>query len=437
VKKRSTWSIVAVILALVVIATSFAACKGSSQTSSSTATSTSSTSTTKTATVTIGYDGPLTGGASAWGIPEHAANQAWADYVNEKGGIKVGDTVYKINYVAGDNEGDPAKALTVARKLVLEDKAVMMGSLIASRDIAPFLTEQKVFEATTASYTLSSKYPYLAEVGLVDPTGYALSMDWILTQSNLNLKKVAIVYMDNELGKGCDDWWYAAAKVAGADVVFHKSFPDTSTDLAPLITAVLATKPDLICFGTTYGNFMTMMWEQVYVQGYTGKVIGCAFDYPGAKAKVGDFINGRGYNQHPNLSDPAIQALDPRYPEIYKKIESKYGTVLGWDSVACALRRMIQYQTLVEKTQSWDAAVIMEKSHQPGFTIDTDLGPAKWMGKEWCGIDNDLWNKNYPINIVENWNGKSVAMADLWSWWDAKGSAILAELAKIPGAIHN
>ena len=78
--------------------------------------------------VKIGFLAPLTGAVAAWGKPGLDGCQIWADWVNEAGGIKIGDDAYKVEFVAYDDEYDPGKARTGAVKLIKEDgvKFIMM-----------------------------------------------------------------------------------------------------------------------------------------------------------------------------------------------------------------------------------------------------------------------------------------------------------------------
>ena len=79
-------------------------------------------------TVKIGFLAPLTGDVAAWGKPGYDGCLIWADWINAAGGIKVGGDSYKVEFVAYDNEYDPAKARAGATKLIKEDgvKFVMM-----------------------------------------------------------------------------------------------------------------------------------------------------------------------------------------------------------------------------------------------------------------------------------------------------------------------
>ena len=78
--------------------------------------------------VKIGFLAPLTGPVAAWGKPGLDGCLIWAEWINAAGGINIGGEAHAVEFVAYDNEYDPAKARTGATKLVREDgvKFVMM-----------------------------------------------------------------------------------------------------------------------------------------------------------------------------------------------------------------------------------------------------------------------------------------------------------------------
>ena len=79
-------------------------------------------------TIKIGFLAPFTGPVAAWGKPGYDGCLIWADWVNAKGGVKIGDKSYRIEFVGYDNEYDAGKAKTGATKLIKEDgvKFIMM-----------------------------------------------------------------------------------------------------------------------------------------------------------------------------------------------------------------------------------------------------------------------------------------------------------------------
>ncbi|MDE0697632.1 MAG: ABC transporter substrate-binding protein, partial [Boseongicola sp.] len=78
--------------------------------------------------VKIGFLAPLTGPVAAWGKPGLDGCLIWGEWINAAGGINIGGEAHAVEFVAYDNEYDPAKARTGATKLIREDgvKFIMM-----------------------------------------------------------------------------------------------------------------------------------------------------------------------------------------------------------------------------------------------------------------------------------------------------------------------
>ncbi len=78
--------------------------------------------------ITIGQIGEFSGIAGAAQGPAQTALQAWAKYVNSKGGV----SGHPVNLISLDNGGDSAKAKSMAQRLVEQDKAVaIVGAFVA------------------------------------------------------------------------------------------------------------------------------------------------------------------------------------------------------------------------------------------------------------------------------------------------------------------
>jgi branched-chain amino acid transport system substrate-binding protein len=70
-------------------------------------------------TVKVGFLGPLTGTAAAWGEPGYNGCLIWADRVYSRGGIQVRGQRYHVQIVPYDTENDADRALAGIKKLVL------------------------------------------------------------------------------------------------------------------------------------------------------------------------------------------------------------------------------------------------------------------------------------------------------------------------------
>ncbi len=85
----------------------------------------------------IGTTLPLSGPAAEWGLGFSRMNEFFAEDVNARGGLKIGDDVYKIQTITYDCKAQPAQAEADAGRLVREDNVqYLVGGVIAATGLA-------------------------------------------------------------------------------------------------------------------------------------------------------------------------------------------------------------------------------------------------------------------------------------------------------------
>ena len=65
----------------------------------------------------IGFVGVTSGPAAAWGISNVRSMQVRAAWINEIGGVKIGDTTYDLEIVTFDDQKDPKRAIAGMEKM--------------------------------------------------------------------------------------------------------------------------------------------------------------------------------------------------------------------------------------------------------------------------------------------------------------------------------
>ena len=90
-------------------------------------------------TLTIGFTGPLSGGAALYGENTLSGLRMAVDDANEAGGLKIGDETYKVNLISLDDKYSPSQAATNAKRLVKESNAAAVfvpdtGGVFALQD---------------------------------------------------------------------------------------------------------------------------------------------------------------------------------------------------------------------------------------------------------------------------------------------------------------
>ena len=87
----------------------------------------------------VGLTGALTGPAAATYAPVIEAMRAYVDHVNSKGGVNG----KPIRLVIADNQGEPSKAAADAKKLIAQDKVLILINSSLSSTYAPMIAESK------------------------------------------------------------------------------------------------------------------------------------------------------------------------------------------------------------------------------------------------------------------------------------------------------
>src|SRR4029453_5687377 len=75
----------------------------------------------------IGFVGVTSGPAAAWGTSNVRSMQTRAAWLNETGGVKIGDRTYDINAVIFDDKKDPKRAIAGMEKMAQEGIHYVVG----------------------------------------------------------------------------------------------------------------------------------------------------------------------------------------------------------------------------------------------------------------------------------------------------------------------
>ncbi len=371
-------------------------------------------------TVKIGFNAPLTGEVAAWGLPGLNGCEIWAEQVNAAGGVDIGGEAHMVELVPFDNEYLSDKALQGAKKQVLEDdvKIILMLGGTDAAGAVPWLTRKKILSTTLLPSDLSPDTKYHLAPCEVHPIYNVTGVEW-LAENNPNLKTAAICAQDDELGRPSVATYRAAFEAAGIDVVYDKFFGIDTADFAPIVTAMLAAKPDILCLDTAYADFVNLITEQAFLQGFEGQIVSCTFDfYPQVIEKTSaEFCEGFVF-QFPDFDDAALN--DPKITfknpgAFYKTYSERYpGT---WSAVSWEYVSILDlWKIAAEKAGSVEPLDVLAAMKQDG-TGDHAFGKSTWWGKELFGIDNALVG-DWPVVQIQNGKAKIVAFKSIPAWWD-------------------
>jgi ABC-type branched-subunit amino acid transport system substrate-binding protein len=274
--------------------------------------------------VTIGITNPLSGPAALWGTTGMGA-KAWADYINDKGGVHG----RKINVILRDDGYSPARAMANLTEMKGHVFAVaaLLGTAIVNTT-KDFFAENKIPLITAyGDVRIWEKYPkdklrwvfvsypdYSDEAEFL--TGYAVK--------NLGAKKISVFYQNDDYGKmGLEGVKLALSKLPGTSLGVTISYDVTERALATHAQKLKEGGADLLLLYTSPSHGPLILKEMAKFD-YRPKVVatftlGDPIMYKLAGADVWEGV----YPAVPaNSSIPGDPAAD-KVIEILKKYDPK------------------------------------------------------------------------------------------------------------------
>lgn len=221
-------------------------------------------------TLKIGVIAPLTGGGAPWGIAAAEGPRILADELNANGGVAVGDKKYKVEVIAYDDQYKAADAVAAYNRLVNQDRVkymIILGSA-ATMALKQQVEDDKVV-AMTASYTgkaLDKNTNYLFRM-YSPPDDYIGSfIGWM--KDNVKGKRVVIINPNDETGWDQTQLASRVFKSNGFEVLGSELFERAQKDFQPMLTKVIAQKPDIIELGGTSPSTAGLIIRQARELGY-------------------------------------------------------------------------------------------------------------------------------------------------------------------------
>ena len=388
--------------------------------------------------IKIGFLAPLTGDVAGWGLPGLHGCEIWADWVNAAGGVNIAGQSHPIEFIAFDEEYSAEKAKTGASKLI-EDDGVKFILELGGDPMPPVIelsNRTGMVVSTLAVADLSPETPNLIAPCEVHPIYNVTGVDW-LAANRPELKRAVICAQDDTIGRPSVATYLAAFEAAGIEVVDDPLFFDLSTsDFAPVMTRMLAAKPDILCLDTAYPDFVHPLCEQAFLQGFKGQIISCTADfYDQMIAKTSkEFLEGMIF-QFPDFDDVALN--DPRinfqrpndfFAEYNKRWPGEWGAV-SWEYASI----MDLWKAAAEKAGSAEPQDVL-KAMKEGGRGKHCFGDAVWWGKELYGIDNALVG-DWPVVLLENGKAVIKEYRSIPAWWE-KNAALMIKHYEAMGEMY-
>ncbi len=241
--------------------------------------------------VKIGVVGPKTGPLAGGAAITHWPNfRLWAHQVNARGGLNLKKGQRKIKLIEYDDRTQPGETIKAVQRLATQDKADFI--------MAPYGTG---FNLATAPIFAKFGYPQFATAAVTDkrdeltkryptiffmqgPTtefarGVAIVLKKLRDEGKIG-NRISMVNVADTFGIELANAARPIFKEAEFNIVYDKSYPLGTQDLAPVIKAAKAAKPDAFV-AWSYPPDTFALTEQAKIEGLNVKAyfsaVGTAF----------------------------------------------------------------------------------------------------------------------------------------------------------------
>jgi len=321
------------------------------------------------------------------------------EWINEKGGITIKGEKYLIDLIVEDQKGVVDGAVAAATKLVERDRVkFIVGQVVPDVIIAAASVTEPAKVLRSLAWgggipgTLNQDTPYTFRPNLAGAEVIPVNYDYLL-DTYPNVKTIALTNPDEPGGQFFMMVAQKEAKKRGLKVVAD-DFRDAQEqqDFYPVLTKILAAKPDAVDLGTGFPIPISLELKQVRELGFKGPVFSCApvelytiMDIAG-KAFAYDFFNGSLDIESPDVP-PMIKKLQKRWEAKYKS-RFIFEAYQGWDELWCLVQA-------IEAAQSLDPTDV-KTAWENMKSIETSYGTGHMGGLKTYGI-NHLVVRPCPI----------------------------------------
>ena len=257
--------VLAMLMAALMVAAMFTGCSSSKPATETTAAAAAA------GTVKIGMSGPLTGGASAYGLAVKAGMEVAVEEINAKGGLQ-------IEFNAQDDEADGEKAVSAYNVLKDWGMQVMAGQVTtgSALAVAPESTADNMFNLTpsASAESLALSGANIFQMCFTDPNQGASAAELVSTKA-LGTKVGVIYDSSDDYSSGLYKGFSDKAAELGVEIVATTSFTaDNKADLSTQVTQCQDAGADLV-FLPIYYTEAAQILSYANKIGYAPKFFGC------------------------------------------------------------------------------------------------------------------------------------------------------------------
>ena len=311
--------------------------------------------------IKIGLLNEMTGGNATIGTAAANGAKLAIKEINANGGL-LGK---QIKAVVADNKSEPSEAANAMTKLLTQDRVVAVtGTFSSSNAIAaasvaeanksPYLVAGATNPKVTVDEKTKTVKKYIYRVCFIDPFQGTVAANF--AAKDLKVKKAAML-VDNssDYSKGLAEFFEAALKKEGGEIVSNEAYLQKDTDFKATLTKIKSKGAEVL-YVPGYYEEVGKIVKQAREMGITVPIIGAdGWDSPKlVEIASVSALNNTYFTNHYSVEDtsPKTQAFVDSYTKEYgQKPEAL--AVLGYDAVYVLA-------DAIKRANSTDSAKIIE-----------------------------------------------------------------------------
>lgn len=203
--------------------------------------------------VVLGVSGPLTGQYAQYGAQWQRGFELALEQVNAGGGIKGRPLQIRFE----DSQSDPKQTVAIARKFVADPEIVAeLGDFTSAASMAASPIYQNgglvQFGFTNSHPDFTKGGDFIWSNALNQAEEMPVLADYAI--GGLGLKRIAVLFINNDWGRTSKDLFAKAAEARGAQVVGAEGYLADEKDFRSALVRVRDSKPDGVVLVSYYGD---------------------------------------------------------------------------------------------------------------------------------------------------------------------------------------
>ena len=311
--------------------------------------------------IKIGLLNEMTGGNATIGTAAANGAKLAIKEINANGGL-LGK---QIKAVVADNKSEPSEAANAMTKLLTQDRVVAVtGTFSSSNAIAaasvaeanksPYLVAGATNPKVTVDEKTKTVKKYIYRVCFIDPFQGTVAANF--AAKDLKVKKAAML-VDNssDYSKGLAEFFEAALKKEGGEIVANEAYLQKDTDFKATLTKIKSKGAEVL-YVPGYYEEVGKIVKQAREMGITVPIIGAdGWDSPKlVEIASVSALNNTYFTNHCSVEEtaPKAQAFVDSYTQEYGQKPVAWA-VLGYDAVYVLA-------DAIKRANSTDSAKIIE-----------------------------------------------------------------------------